>query len=158
MVNVYQSGLRVWLISFTILLCLTGCGMLPKIFLDIETKTLEISASTTANQGFPVAVDIILVNETLLVDTIKGLSAKDWFKDRDQFINMNTTSLSVISREVVPGEIAPIVELPRSKRANAKSIFVFAKFLVDGNHRLRVDAFEEPKIILTENLMRLVQE
>tara|TARA_B100000575_G_C23098916_1_gene633937 strand:- start:505 stop:981 length:477 start_codon:yes stop_codon:yes gene_type:complete len=158
LVNVYQSGLRVWLLLLAAVVCLPGCGMLPKIFLDIETKTVAISASTTANQGFPVALDIILVNDTLLMDTVKDLSAKNWFKGRDQFINTNTTALSVISREVVPGEIAPIVELPRSKRANAKSIFVFAKFLVDGNHRLRVDAFEKPKIILTGNLMRLVQE
>ncbi len=158
MVNVYPPGIRVWLIVLMVLLCVPGCGMLPKIFLDTKTKTVAISASTTANQGFPVAVDIILVNDTLLVDTVKDLTAKDWFKAREQFINANTTSLSVISREVVPGEIAPIVELTRSKRANTKCIFVFAKFLVDGNHRLRVDTIEEPKIILTGNLMRLVPE
>ena len=104
-----------WLILFTVLLCVPGCGMLLKIFFRCKNENRGNFSLHNSKPGISVAVDIILVNDTLLVDTVKISQPKTGSRAREQFINANTTSLSVISREVVPGEIAPIVELTRSK-------------------------------------------
>lgn len=137
-------------------LSLSGCGLMPNLIPDIQTEKIRISASPKVNQGFPVAVDIVLLNENLLVEVVKDLSGKEWFKKRDQFAIDHPKLAHVIRREVVEGENLPVVKLKYSQRTKAKGVFVFANFLADGTHRLRIDTIKEPKIVLKDNLMRLV--
>ena len=137
-------------------LSLSGCGLMPNLIPDIQTEKIRISASPRVNQGFPVAVDIVLLNENLLVEGVKDLSGKELFKIRDQFAIDHPKLAHIIRREVVEGENLLPVKLKYSQRTKAKGVFVFANFLADGTHRLRIDTIKEPKIVLTDNLMRLV--
>ncbi|OUU03342.1 MAG: hypothetical protein CBB92_01575 [Flammeovirgaceae bacterium TMED32] len=135
---------------------LVSCGYIPKLLPDVNIKTVQIVASSKANQGFPVAVDVVVVNDEILIKTIEGLSAKDWFSGRQQFLTDHSETTVIISREVVPGKRAPIIELARSTRVNAKAVFIFANYIDQSVNRLKIDFIEEAQVVLSPNTIELV--
>ncbi len=135
---------------------LVSCGYIPKLLPDVNIKTVQIVASSKANQGFPVAVDVVAVNDEILIKTIEGLSAKDWFSGREQFLTDHSETTVIISREVVPGKRAPIIELARSTRVNAKAVFIFANYINQSVNRLKIDFIEEAQVVLSPNTIELV--
>ena len=133
-----------------------NCGYIPKLLPDVNIETIQIVASSKANQGFPVAVDVVVVNDELLLKTVEGLSAKDWFSGREQFLTDHSETAVIIAREVVPGKRAPIIELARSTRVNAKAVFIFANYIDQSVNRLRIDSIEEAQVVLSPTTIELV--
>ena len=134
---------------------LVSCGFGPKFLPDVDIKTVDIVAASDANQGFPVAVDVVILNDKALIATVEGLSGNEWFKGRKQFSIDHPKNSVIISREVVPGKRAPTIELKRSIRVDAKAVFIFANFIEEGINRLRVDSIEEVKVALTATNLSL---
>ena len=141
-----------------LLFTLPGCSFLPKFIADIETETIEVSAAPNANAGYPIAVDVVVLNDTTLVQAVQEMSAKDWFAGREQFILDHREMSAVIKREVVPGRKAPEIELERSIRVKAAAVFAFANYLNEGAHRVRLDDFEKPKLLLSQTTLKLVSK
>ena len=137
------------------LFALSSCGAFPKMIADIETDVVSISAFSDANGGYPVAVDLVVLNDAALVQAVQEMSAKNWFKGREQFILDHREASTVISREVVPGKTAPKIELKRSVRVNALSVFAFANYINEGSHRLTLGSIEQPQIVLEKTTLRL---
>ncbi|MDC0158585.1 hypothetical protein OAI47_02430 [Rhodospirillaceae bacterium] len=135
---------------------LVNCSYVPKLLPDVNIETIQIVASSKANQGFPVAVDVVVVNDELLLKTVEGLSAKDWFSGREQFLIDHSETAVIIAREVVPGKRAPIIELARSTRVNAKAVFIFANYIDQSVNRLRIDSIEEAQVVLSPTTIELV--
>ncbi len=135
---------------------LVSCSYVPKLLPDVNIKTIQIVASSKANQGFPVAVDVVVVNDELLLKTVEGLSAKDWFSGRGQFLTDHSETAVIVSREVVPGKRAPIIELARSIRVDAKAVFIFANYIDQSVNRLRIDSIEEAQVVLSAKTIELV--
>ncbi|MBU26292.1 MAG: hypothetical protein CMD99_09735 [Gammaproteobacteria bacterium] len=135
---------------------LVSCSYVPKLLPDVNIETIQIVASSKANQGFPVAVDVVVVNDELLLKTVEGLSAKDWFSGRGQFLTDHSETAVIVSREVVPGKRAPIIELARSIRVDAKAVFIFANYIDQSVNRLRIDSIEEAQVVLSAKTIELV--
>ena len=133
-----------------------SCSYVPKLLPDVNIKTIQIIAASKANQGFPVAVDVVVVNDELLLKTVEGLSANDWFSGREQFLSDHSETAVIISREVVPGKRAPIIELARSIRVDAKAVFIFANYIDQSVNRLRIDSIEEAQVVLSPTTIELV--
>ena len=137
------------------LFAVSSCGIFPKMIADIETDVISISAVSDANGGYPIAVDIVVLNDSALVQAVQGMSAKNWFQGKEQFILDHRVASTVILREVVPGKTAPKIELERSVRVNALSVFAFANYINEGSHRLTLGNIEQPQIVLEKTTLRL---
>lgn len=138
-------------------LILAGCGMLPRVTPDAATRSLTITAASTANDGFAVAVDIVAVESDALVATVMAMSANDWFAGRDQFAADNIGRATLWSYELVPGQTIEPIQFSRSERWDARAIVVFAHYLGPGDHRLRVDTLESPQVVLGPRTLSLAQ-
>ena len=57
---------------------------------------------------------------------------------------------------MVPGKRAPIIELARSTRVNAKAVFIFANYINQSVNRLKIDFIEEAQVVLSPNTIELV--
>lgn len=123
-----------------VLLTLAACG--PKV----ATKRFEVVSTPDANLESPVAVDLVLVRTDALVPAIAALSAREWFDSRDQLTRDHPGALVFHSWEFVPGQVVDVDRLPFDRSGVA--LLVFADYLSDGVHRLRVDPMREFRLVL----------
>lgn len=122
------------------LLPLSGCG--PKV----ATRSFEVVATPDANLESPVAVDLVLVRTDALLPAIASLTAREWFASREQLARDHPEALVFHSWEFVPGRIVEVDELPFGRSGVA--LLVFADYLSEGVHRLRVDPMREFRLVL----------
>lgn len=103
----------------------------------IRWSRLSLVAAVDANANHPVAVDLVLSADAEMSDRLAGLSAAQWFAQRETLQALFPNRLRYIAREVVPGQT---LALPRahmtSRRANAA--FVFSRYGTPGVHRARI--------------------
>jgi type VI secretion system protein len=102
-----------------------------------EWTSIVLLAGDDANQNSPVAVDLVLVGDQALIDTLITMPASRWFAGRADLLRTFPGALTVRSHEVVPGQS---LRLGESAWAGRKSLaaFVFADYLVPGEHRERL--------------------
>lgn len=98
---------------------------------------VRLVADPEANQTSAVAVDVVLVYQNELVETLRDLTARAWFEQRSQLRRDHPNpkkSYEAFSLELVPGQQAR-QSLPRLSCARAG--FVFADYAQSGVHRER---------------------
>ena len=135
-----------WLTMLMLLsLSLSGCSTVKNSLFPPGAKPdwNQISLTTTAdsNRDFPVAVDIVLVMDEVLVRKISTMKASDWFASRAGLIKANPGDLDIESLELVPGAT---VTLP-GKRFSERRVFlavIMADYFTAGEHNVRVDTFK----------------
>lgn len=137
-------------------LALSGCGATAFMFPDTETSLIRIQAAGDANDGYPVAVDVVIVRDETLAPVLAAISGRDWFTGKAQYIADNPGKLTVNSFEVVPGQSTPDIELSRSSRSDAKAILIFANYVRAGVHRARVDSIERVLVALEREQFRAI--
>jgi len=115
---------------------LTGCSTLFGPSPPVKVETVGFRVSPQANQNSAVAVDLVLVKQQILVDTIGKLSAADWFARKAQFQRDFPDDIVVVSWELVPGQVI----LPANVRPDPKvwGAFFFARYAGAGEHRAAV--------------------
>mgnify|MGYP000426245961 CR=1 FL=1 len=134
------SGLRLFLTLLISTVFLAGCSVPGKMI--VRTRALAgakldvtVNVSPLANQNSPMAVSLLLVYDSQLLQQLKAMPASKWFEQRAQ-IRENFPGKAGFESwdwEWVPGQIIPPQELPL--RANAKAGIVFANYLLPGEHR-----------------------
>ena len=97
-----------------------------------------ISAGDGANQNTATAVDVVLVLEEEMVAKVAALSAAKWLQGRNDLQRTYPGTLVVRSFEVAPGQILRVPG-DRFGTPNVLAVFVFADYLVPGEHRMRVE-------------------
>lgn len=132
--SIAKTGRRAWrgLAVVAVALGLAACADSPSLNLDV----VELTAVERANDTTPVAVDLVMVHEEPLVDTILGLTAQDWFDQRTQLRADHPRGLTVFSWEIVPGQT---LTAPVKGEQAAWAGIVFTKYRTPGPHRLRVN-------------------
>ncbi len=86
--------------GFLLSLALTGCSLFaPSV--DLDSLTLDVAAG--ANDDTPIAVDFIAVNDPDLLKQLSGITASQWFAEREQFQRDYRQLMSVWGLELVPG-------------------------------------------------------
>ena len=127
---------------FTFLL--SGCSVTTRARSMLGGRVdVSVVLSETANQNHPVAVDLLVVHEPELLERLLGMSAREWFNQRDQLQRdfLPGEDLDVWSWEWVPGQRVPEQEIPLS--AGAAGGLVFADYRTPGAHRVRFDPFSD---------------
>lgn len=128
-----------------VLLPLGGCSSMkdmvfpPGVKLDWESVSLYIDPA--ANRDFPVAVDVVLVNDEALARKLAVMKSQEWFGSRDGLRKAHPGELEIDSVELAPGDA---LTLP-GKRFSGKRVFAalaFADYLSSGEHRVRLDSLK----------------
>lgn len=137
-------------VMLPILVGLSGCGLFGSSPPEIDTETVDIQILPRANHDAAVAIDLVYVFNPQLLTQLQSISAKDWFRQRDELRALYPTDLAVSSYELVPGQLGPI-EKVSSHNSDAIGLFAFANYQGEGPHRARLDRFEHVVVRLDEN-------
>ena len=124
-----------------VLVPLVGCAS------KVATRSFEVAVAPDANRDSPVPVDLVLVRTEALVPVVTAMSAKQWFQEREQMVKDHPAALEYRSWEFVPGQVRDMARFPFPDRRGF-ALVVFADYLSEGVHRLRVDPMEEFRLIL----------
>lgn len=126
-----------------------GCGLLSRS--SVKLRGYDLAAAPHANQDSPVRVDVVVVRDPALAETVAKLTAAGWFAQRGQLVLDNPRMLEITSLEPVPGQALPWSRVQAGKKAHAA--FVFADYAAEGDHRVRVDPYRWITIRLEEEGM-----
>lgn len=99
---------------------------------------LEVSLTQRANQNAPVPVSFVAVKDPKFLDKVLGLSAKQWFEQREQ-LRRDDPSGQLFTEwewEHVPGYAPPPVVIEVD--GNAIGAVIFANYRSPGDHRVRI--------------------
>ncbi len=113
----------------------------------VPTRSFQVVAVPAANADSPIPVDVVLVRDDALVAVVTALSAKQWFQQREQLVRDHPDAIAYRSWQFVPGQTIDIDPLPFPSRKGV-ALFVFADYLSEGVHRLRVDLMKKFRLIL----------
>ena len=127
---------------------LVSCNSQPQP--ELSMKSVSIFAEPDANQNSAMAVDLVLVYNQELLNTLGQMSASKYFESSRQVLLDNPTLLDVWHWELVPGQIVEDFDPPQEK-GNAFGGYVFANYLTPGDHRVKVAPNGVVKILLLKN-------
>lgn len=150
-VGAAERCLRAAVLALLAGLLAVGCGITeaPKaVYLRSRALAggrvdVRVLVAPNANENSPVAVDLIYVYDESLLERLTALSAAEWFAQREQVRRdfLPGEGADVWSWEWVPGQKIPVQQLPLKPAAMAG--LVFADYHTPGNHRFRVDPFDD---------------
>jgi len=123
----------------SLLLCavsvLAGCGMFgggPKA-VKPGWDSLAVAAAPDANGNSALAVDVVLVRDPQLLESLQAMPARRWFEARDGLMRTYTDGLTVLSVEITPGQT---IRFPRDRfKGKAWAALAFANYATPGEHR-----------------------
>ncbi len=140
----------------------SGCTMLKEIIPGVsaepthKVKSIEIVSTENVNQNTAVAVDVVFIYEERLVDALRGITARVWFRDKPGYLARYPQSLAVSCHEFVPIDSATIEPAsvktgPAPSAKKARAVVLFANYLVeDADYTLDISGFRKPLVTLKE--------
>lgn len=135
-------------------LSLCGCSLFgPRV--DLDSLTLDVAPR--ANDNTPIAVDFIAVNDPDLLKQLSGITARQWFAEREQFQRDYRQLISVWGLELVPGQFLDRQPFPLGGK-RAAGLLVFASYNTPGAHRLRLDDQSDAWLKFDSREMSLVSK
>ncbi|WP_408433015.1 hypothetical protein [Paraburkholderia fungorum] len=119
---------------------LASCGMLGLSGEKASWSHVTLVASDDVNNNSPVAIDVVLVSDDVMLARLADLPASKWFAGRADLLSTFPASLRYRSWEVVPGQR---LDLPADAFAGPRVVaaFVFANYPDPGAHRVRIQKF-----------------
>ena len=132
----------IWLV-FTQVSCSSTSSEPPQIFLE----TVYVEVNPRANLDTAVAMDLIIVYDEALVDSLFKMSALSYFEQKKQIIRDSPGQMDIWSWEVVPGQEVTPMSINMSQSTSYGAV-VFANYLTPGDHRVRIGTEWTVKIVL----------
>jgi len=120
-----------------------------------EHLSVEVRATNGMNQGNPVAVDLVVVYDDALLKQLLGLSAKDWFAQREQLRQDFPNMFEFWAWEWVPGQRVPMQKV-RLQARRSKGGVLFANYSLPGTHRARVDLRKPVRLTLDDTTFSMM--
>lgn len=131
---------------------LGGCAWFgPKVAVD----RLTLDVAVKANGDTPIAVDFVAVRDADLLKLLGGVTAAQWFSEREQFRRDYQQQLSVWSVELVPGQLMQTRDFPLAGKP-AAGLLVFAGYNTPGAHRMRLERQADVWLRFDSREMRLL--
>ncbi len=131
------------LLATILLVSCSGGDPKPELYIE----SVSIYADPDANKNSAIEVDLVLVYDLELMKTLSKMSASKYFGDSRQLLLDNPTMLDIWHWELVPGQIVDNFAPPQ-ENGDSFGGFVFANYLTDGDHRVKVAPNGVVKIIL----------
>ncbi len=127
-------------------LLFTGCPKPHKVVTKripgnsgVSKLRVSVRISPTANNGNPVALDLVMVSDKKLLEDLQKMTAEEWFKSKEQ-IKLDFPKkgqVEVQNWEWVPGQLVQIPEM--TVGPDIKGGLVFANYYKPGAHRAVVN-------------------
>lgn len=111
-------------------------GMLP----------MQVKVAPHANEDTAVAVDVVVVYDTKLIEELLKMPASEWFSKKQQFLSDHPNDVVAQSWEWVPGQ--PVSPQSINYRAGARKVFLFADYVTEGAHRAAVPPQQPFRLVL----------
>jgi type VI secretion system protein len=117
---------------------LAGCSMFggPKP-VKPAWRSVAFAAAPDANANSAVAVDVVLVKDKAVLDTLAAMSAARYFAAKADLLRTYPDALTALAVEITPGQLIQ-VERKRYGAERAWAALAFANYAVPGEHRVRV--------------------
>ncbi len=134
------------------ILTLSACGYIARLPLSRAFSLdlrFDVQVAQRLNNGFPVAVDLVVVDDEALLAELKKLDAATWFAQRDQYRRDHPRDLALHSWEWVPGEA--VAEQSVRYRLATEGAVMFALYYTPGAHRAAVDMHRDLLLTLGED-------
>lgn len=120
----------------------------------VKTELIRFEIDERANFNHPIAMDLLIIYDEELLKKLSELTATDWFKQRSQFKEDNSTTLSTWEWELVPGQKNFSFRMP-SNTKEAQGVLLFVHYKGEGEHRKSLDSeplvtvrLEEEKVVV----------
>ena len=126
------------------LVVLAGCAA------KIDTRRIGVVATEDANDSSPIPVELVLVKDETLLETLLALPARDWFARREQLKADFPRGFESAYFEYVPGQRVDLRRLPFDGR-KGHALIVYANYRAPGEHRLRADTWKRVILRLGES-------
>jgi type VI secretion system protein len=128
-------------------LTLSGCGFGTWVGLvnEVKVDTVTFVAAPNANDNSPVAIDLVIAYDQMLLGELVKLPARQWFERREQFRRDYPETIQIESWELTPGQTR--AAQPIDVRRQSIGALVFANYLTPGEHRVRVG--KEKALVIT---------
>lgn len=134
------------------LLPIGGCGTVSYVSklwnVSVQTEEVTLTAAPNVNRDFPVAVDLVAVEDKAFAQVLADTPANKWFESRSTFLSNNPDKIDVRSYELVPGQTIEGIDYSWGDRRSYGAIYVYAGYLTPGTHRIRVDSYDTPVVVL----------
>ena len=139
-------------ITLAILFSISGCNFSKVSTSSVSDETLPsekiiprsmkvtIQALDDANENTPVAVDVVYTLSQELAQKLSTMSAKEYFKMRDQLIRDYINLVMIHGWEIPPGHT--VKEEMNALHPQTQAAFLFADYDVPGVHRSKLPVFE----------------
>ena len=100
---------------------------------------MKVNIAPDANDGNPVAFDLVLVTDETLLEELSEISAGEWFEKRNQYRldYPDETGLSAGSWEFAPGQDVALE--PITVKREIVGGIIFANYFTPGEHRAVID-------------------
>ena len=100
---------------------------------------MKVNIASDANNDNPVAFDLVLVTDKILLEELGKISASEWFENRNQYRldYPEETGLSAGSWEFVPGQV--VVLEPITVKSEIVGGIILANYFTPGEHRAVID-------------------
>jgi type VI secretion system protein len=141
-------------VRLVLLLCavsiLAGCGMFgggPKA-VKAGWDSLSLTAAPDANGNSALAVDVVLVRDQQVLDSLQAMPAKRWFEVRDGLLRTFPAGLTVLSVEITPDQT---IRFPRDRfKGKAWVALAFANYATPGEHRQSLPLAQDTCVLRLE--------
>ncbi len=139
-----------WLQALIIVVTISfigSCGIAAKTRAAIKGDLkMYVNIAPKINSDNPLPVDVVWVYDEELLKELLKLSAKAWFEKKEQFKRdfPSNEAFEVWPWEWTPGQKVAVQKIPI--KAKSKGGIIFANYLIDGDHRARVDPAQDFQI------------
>lgn len=118
---------------------LGGCAMLSRAPQPVKPdwQALTFSAASDANSNSALAVDVVLVRDKAVLDSLTALSASRYYLTKADLLRTFPDAFTVLAVEITPGQQLRF-ERKRIGEVRAWAALVFANYAAPGEHRLRL--------------------
>lgn len=141
-------------LSLTACLALVGCSSGGE---RIAVDALVLDVAVRANDDSPIAVDFVAVSDPALLELLSGVTASQWFAEREQYRRDYRQWFSVWSLELVPGQFREVGDFPLAG-SRVAGLLVFAGYNTPGAHRLRLSESGRVWLRFDSREMRLLTD
>lgn len=142
-----------WKLLLTLLLtlgalgALSACGVATKVRSAFGGELpFRVTVAPDANENSAVAVDLVVVYDTKVLDQLMKLRASEWFARKQQFLNDFSNEVTVRGWEWVPSQA--VDEQSIAYRSGARKVVLFADYHTEGDHRASVDPQQSFHLVL----------
>lgn len=115
----------------------------PRPAASASDSPLRVMATHDSNQGRPISIEIVAATSRDAVRTLMGMDAVDWFSVEHGDGRRMSGTRNVAAFELPPGTCIDL-DLPEPGHGERAGIFLFAKYPVPGQHRVRLDWLRGP--------------